>query len=556
MSKLFKLIFLALVSAFLIGCGSSGSSDDKKTTDDEKLSLELLKSSFPDLNITALVISETESFISYEVTQSDIDDITAALIKKEFSGSGDTYVKDTPYGRAKAHFVGNVMELSIPADEDAIFQEIFPKIELKIADIAKHLHYNNDVVSDFTGYIDELEEAGFECADENGWKCKKTADGIDYVWYIEANSDLISYTISNAKKSTTDDKKLSLELLKSSFPDLNIPTSSIIEVESDINYEASQGEIDGFITALTAKEFSLDGDIYKKDTPYGLASAYIQMQDGNSIELFISTDKDVNHSSVMHQEVFPSIGVEPVGVTMHFYYSDDMTSGFSGYVTELEKVGFKCQENTDDGYWQCKKTVDDIDYVWYAEANLIMYTISNSKKATTGEEKLSLELLKLSFPDFNVTSSDIEEIESEIYYEASQSVIDDYIDALTAKGFTDMTHGLYTKNTPYSAEANINDHSIALNISTDKDVNHSSALHQEVFPPLSAEAVSVDLHLHYDDDITDSFAAYMDKLKEAGFDDCEVNTDEEYWQCKKTADGIDYEWYGEEDYIAYTISKH
>jgi hypothetical protein len=211
MSKLFKLIFLALVSAFLIGCGSSGSSDGKKPTDDEKLSLELLKLSFPDFSTTGSTVLETKSFISYEASKSEIDDFTDALIREGFTSSifnADIYTKDTTYGTAEAYIIygvyniDNSIELSISTDEyashsSAIFQKIFPAIRIEIADIAIHLFYDDDITSGFTGYMTELEKAKFECQENTNdgyWKCKKTADDIDYEWYGE--EDYIAYTIS------------------------------------------------------------------------------------------------------------------------------------------------------------------------------------------------------------------------------------------------------------------------------------------------------------------------------------------------------------------------
>jgi hypothetical protein len=389
MSKLFKLIFLALVSAFLIGCGSSGLSDGKKTSSDEKLSLEVLQSSFPDLNITALVISKTGSFISYEVTQSDIDDIAAALIKKGFEYSAlvvnaDIYTKDTPYGRAKVYIssVDNLMELSISIDEDvkqnsAMFQEIFPPIGLKIADIAIHLFYDDDITSGFAGYMAELEKAKFECQENTNdgyWQCKKTADGIDYEWYGEAN--LISYTISNSK-SDIDDIVSAAEKFMSDFPTFDDGGESVIYSESSIDYNLNSQDTAKAVNATLTGVKNFDSDCKSvgytacsyspKYTPASKnlvdisSTVNFYFDDTTEFHFYLVGDRKIAYSEF--DDIFGSFdGFDDVD--FYLEYNADMKGKFDTYYNKLiDSCLFAANDCTSDSDgWECEKDDGHLSY--------------------------------------------------------------------------------------------------------------------------------------------------------------------------------------------------
>jgi hypothetical protein len=186
-----KLLSVALVSAFLVGCG--GSSSGKEDT----VSLELLKSHFPPFVINATVY-KVETDKKYEASDTQIKDFrNVFLLSYAYDDVSSRYFKDgvLPDINATAAIVKNEIKLTLSSStelesitEDATYKTLFGDVGGDVLQAHIYTTYNEDISSQYTDYTVQLDQLGFICKQTDHWECIKKVDDIHYKWYTDGDN--------------------------------------------------------------------------------------------------------------------------------------------------------------------------------------------------------------------------------------------------------------------------------------------------------------------------------------------------------------------------------
>jgi hypothetical protein len=194
---------LALVSAFLVGCGSSGggsSSDDKGTTlSFSKLEAVFDSAPFPTSGLTANIVSIEKDKV-YNATQAEFDEFYASVLVP------GEYVLDSGwYGRfdiasniayfAKSNSTASTLQVAIYSNSnfagltDSVFDDEFDTIDGTLTEIFIQKVYDADISSKYDTYaLSTLSPSGFKCTNgastDYKWRCSndKIDDKFTYWW--------------------------------------------------------------------------------------------------------------------------------------------------------------------------------------------------------------------------------------------------------------------------------------------------------------------------------------------------------------------------------------
>jgi len=192
MKNRLKLLSVALVLAFLVGCG--GSSSGKEDT----ISLELLQSHFP-LFETNATIYQVQTDKQYRVSNDDVKSFEADI------NQSYTYNGNREYSKANVYFKINGINATVALDtnyieltllssngaafdaiaEDATYTELFGTLGGDVIRAHIHKSYNQNISSKYDAYVTELRSWGFTCS--INWECNKKVDKIYYRWYANGN---------------------------------------------------------------------------------------------------------------------------------------------------------------------------------------------------------------------------------------------------------------------------------------------------------------------------------------------------------------------------------
>jgi hypothetical protein len=217
MTKTFKLMSLALVSAFLVGCGSGGGSESGGGGSDCSVDLPSIDGSFPGLNFESYTV--LRSVVYADVTNAD--SYTTTIKGKGFglqssSGNGVDYYLPTsqsfynPYNLnlAMTQIYASTAEAGIVIQEglssntafigETLFETVFSKIEG--CKVNNTLQTGGDFTSIYSGYVNSLTSStnGFspDTSDDFTGTCyaKKDSD-FKYIWCYSDDASSMQWTI-------------------------------------------------------------------------------------------------------------------------------------------------------------------------------------------------------------------------------------------------------------------------------------------------------------------------------------------------------------------------
>jgi len=240
--NIIKLTFLALVSAFLVGCGESSSGSEDKTAADKFMSV------YPAFDDRGAQIANNYIKIEYKSINSTLADIVNATLLgvKDFkytNYSSDNYepnynitVKNLTDARASVYTFGNYSRInfSLLAQNRTIayseFDDIFGPIEPSVAantdisSVSYSLDYDVDVSEQIVAYHQKLLDSGvFKEADCLDSFCRKSDETFDYLWEagVVPCGPVVTTSISWSKSLKNPNYKVRANAIKwSCQPDL------------------------------------------------------------------------------------------------------------------------------------------------------------------------------------------------------------------------------------------------------------------------------------------------------------------------------------------------
>jgi hypothetical protein len=196
MKKGVKLLSIALVSAFLVGCG--GSSSGKEDT----VSLDLLREHFPPFETNATV-SQVETDKRYRVSDDDVKTFRNKILSSyAYDNVTSLYSKDNAINNINANvslakfdinltLVSNSNATFDAITEDNTYTELFGYIGGDVLNAHIYTTYNENISSQYDAYRNILasEEWGFTCDPRVGvWDCsKEVGDHLVYRWYTSGD---------------------------------------------------------------------------------------------------------------------------------------------------------------------------------------------------------------------------------------------------------------------------------------------------------------------------------------------------------------------------------
>ncbi|MDR1460343.1 MAG: hypothetical protein LBI78_01680 [Campylobacteraceae bacterium] len=195
MKSLVKLFTLVLTLVFLVGCGGDGGGEGY--SDNREVTLEMIDSSFPVLNVNAFTV---ESSVEYSpVSKSKINNFRDNLVSdKGFSciPDGTQCAKSNVITGVTSNATAYLYDTSIYLDiittgnlahNSTLYQEIFGSIDANIVYVYVEKSYAQNNHATHQYYVNTLREAqhGFECylsTVSSDWVCDKIVDRVGYFW--------------------------------------------------------------------------------------------------------------------------------------------------------------------------------------------------------------------------------------------------------------------------------------------------------------------------------------------------------------------------------------